>query len=467
MLKLHATFFSMLHRALDLLGFSSAWLSVYWIRFNTAFFSTEKGIPDFAEHLKYLLPVVSLSYISTFFVGFYQIRRMQNKGRDIIDIFKVSFIATLLTMAFFYYVRSDSPYSRVLVICFGGCVFGFTLITHLLLRTALRYIRSRGYNLRHYAIIGASAKGRKLLKDLRTLPWTGLKCAFFVDNNSDLIGTQIKGIKVVGPVELLPQMLSEDSVDEVYLAVSGNDAQRAYPVLEKLQLSGLRIRVVPDWGKLLSLSNFETIEVGSQVLFSASDSPLSGYNIAFKRFFDIIASAILIFATLIPMVVIAIAIKVSSRGTIFYKHKRVGLENKTFNILKFRTMKISGSDNPAWTVEKDDRRTRLGIFLRRTSLDELPQLFNVLKGDMSMVGPRPEQNYFVKEFSEEFRRYLLRHKVKTGLTGWAQVNGLRGNTSLRKRLAYDLYYVKNWSFMLDFWILLRTPLEVIRGKNAY
>ena len=169
------------------------------------------------------------------------------------------------------------------------------------------------------------------------------------------------------------------------------------------------------------------------------------------------------------MLIIALLIKLSSEGSVFYRQIRIGIDQKEFEMLKFRTMRNNAEEEsrPKWAKPNDGRCTSIGKWLRRTSLDELPQLLNVVRGQMSLVGPRPERPYFVKHFSEEYRRYMLRHKVKTGMTGWAQVNGFRGNTSARKRLVYDLYYVRNWSFAFDLWILLRTPWHVVEGKNAY
>ncbi len=466
MLKTYAAYISIIRSIMDILNFSASWLVVYWLRFYAPFVSSPTSIPKFSNHVKYLIPVVGLCYLAAILAGLYRVRRMVSSGRDLIDIVKASSIATLMVMAFFYYIQSASPYSRILIASFGLLLCLSTMLTHLLLRITLRFIRSKGYNIRHYAIIGTGVKAQRLFDDLCRMSWTGMKCIWFVDDDEKLIGTKIKGISVVGPVEKLPNLLSQREVDEVYLTKGGDDAQRAYSVLERLQLSGVKVRIVPDWGNLLSISKPEVLAIGSQVLFSASDSPLSGYNILIKQLFDIVASLILITLLALPMLIIAIAVKLTSKGPILYKQKRVGLDGREFNIFKFRSM-VDSANKPGWTISNDPRRTKIGAFIRTTSIDELPQLFNVLKGDMSLVGPRPEQSCFVEDFSGEFRRYMLRHHVKAGMTGWAQIHGLRGDTSLRKRLAYDLYYVKNWSFALDIFILLRTPFVVLKGENAY
>jgi exopolysaccharide biosynthesis polyprenyl glycosylphosphotransferase len=219
----------------------------------------------------------------------------------------------------------------------------------------------------------------------------------------------------------------------------------------------------------MSISDAEAVPIGSQLLFSSAESPLSGYNIVLKETFDRVMGLVFLIIFSIPMVIIGVLIKLSSKGPVFYKQVRVGMDQKEFEMLKFHTMRVDAEeeDGPQWAKPDDSRRTAIGAWLRRGSLDELPQLINVIKGEMSLVGPRPERPHFVKQFSEEYKKYMLRHKLKAGMTGWAQVNGFRGDTSLKKRLQYDLYYIKNWSFWLDLRILLSTPWRIIKSRNAY
>jgi putative colanic acid biosynthesis UDP-glucose lipid carrier transferase len=211
------------------------------------------------------------------------------------------------------------------------------------------------------------------------------------------------------------------------------------------------------------------VNIGSNILFSAADSPLDGANIILKEVFDRVVALILLVLFSVPMLLITILIKLSDKGPVFYRQKRIGMNQEEFEIVKFRTMKINADIEAGanWTSNNDSRRTAIGIWLRRFSLDELPQLVNVVKGQMSLVGPRPERPILIKRFSKEHKDYMLRHKVKAGMTGWAQVHDLRGDTSLRKRLLYDMYYVRNWSWMLDILILVQTPWHVIKGTNAH
>jgi Undecaprenyl-phosphate glucose phosphotransferase len=386
----------------------------------------------------------------------------------LINIFKASIFTGLFVLAFFYYLQSV-PYSRKLLSLFVIMIFAGLVLSHLLIMLVMRRLRAKEYNLRYYAVMGAGKKGQQLVHDLDQMGWLGLKCAFFVDNNPSLIGTELLGTPIYGPVEKITELVKTKTIDEIYLTLSGNEAQKAYPILKFLQSSGVTIRIIPDWGDLTSISGATAITIGSQILFSAADSPLNGANVLWKEIFDRAIALILLAIFAVPMVLTAILIKLTSKGPVFYKQTRIGMDQKEFKMFKFRTMITNAEKEgaPQWTTNNDSRRTLFGAWLRKTSLDEVPQLINVLKGQMSIVGPRPERPVFAKQFSEKYKRYMLRYKVKAGMTGWAQINGFRGDTSLRKRLLHDLYYVRNWSLGMDVWILLRTPWHIIKGENAY
>jgi exopolysaccharide biosynthesis polyprenyl glycosylphosphotransferase len=476
MLRTHAAFFSLLRSVVDIVIIGICWILVYFIRFYSGLFSVDRGIPGFDKHLVLTVPIIFICYIACLWSGIYKPQRVQHMFQLFSGTLKASILGGLFVFTFLYgtmgtrySVMGDAPYTRILSVLFIPTLFIGLSFSHLFTMSVLRGLRKKGYNLRHYAVIGAGQKGQQLVIDISKMGWLGLKCAFFVDDNINNNGTEILGCPVYSPVEKTIELVKEKRIDEVYLALSGSEAQRAYPVLESLQSAGVTVRIIPDWGNLLSISNPVAVSIGSQVLFSAGESPLSGYNIILKHIFDFIAAFVILAILFIPMLIIAMLIKLSSRGSIFYKQSRVGMDQREFKIYKFRTMKENAEEEngPQWSTKDDSRRTRIGVFLRKTSIDELPQLFNVLMGQMSLVGPRPERPNFVKEFSEEYKRYMLRHKVKSGMTGWAQINGFRGDTSLRKRLVYDLYYVRNWSFALDLWILIKTPRHVIKGENAH
>ena len=468
MLKRYATFVSLFRSASDICIIACIWLSGFYVRFYSGLFTTTKGIPDFKKHLILTLPVVFICYLGCLLTGLYKPKRVQNIFVQLVDIFKASVFSGLFVLAFFYYLQ-DIPYSRKLLVLFVIMLFVGLVFSHLFTIVVMWKLRAKGYNLRYYAVIGAGKRGQQLVCDIEQMGWLGLKCAFFVDNNPSCIGTELLGIPVYGPVEKLTELVKTKTIDEIYLALSGSQAQKAYTILETLQSAGTTIRIIPDWGNLVSTSSASVVTIGSQVLFSAADSPLNGANVVLKEILDRAISLILLTIFAVPMGLIVVLIKLTGKGPVFYKQTRVGMDRKEFKMLKFRTMTVDAEreNGPQWARHNDSRRTPIGAWLRRTSLDELPQLINVLKGQMSLVGPRPERPVFARQFSEEYRKYMLRHKVKAGITGWAQINGFRGDTSLRKRLLYDLYYVRNWSWRLDLWILLRTPWSIIKGENAY
>jgi Undecaprenyl-phosphate glucose phosphotransferase len=466
MLKRHAAFFCLLCSIIDIVLISGIWIFVYWVRFYSGLFSAPKGMPDFAKHLLLTLPVAGICYLSCAWTGLYKPKRVQTLFVQSMSILKASVLGGLLTLVLFYYIQNE-PYSRKLLPLFVGMLFVGLACSHLWSMTVLRYFRKKGYNLRYYAVIGAGKKGQQLVRDIEQAGWLGLRCAFFVDSNPDYVGSMVAGSPVRGTIEQLPELIKTEVIDEVYLTLEGGEAQKAYPILETLQCAGITVRIIPDWGNLISTSDATAVAIGSQVLFSASDSPLNGANIVIKELFDYCVSLLLLMLLAIPMAIIAVMIKLSSKGPVFYQQTRIGMDQKEFIMFKFRTMVAGSEHENHWTQQNDPRVTPIGAWLRRTSLDELPQLINVLKGQMSLIGPRPERPHFAKQFSEEYKRYMLRHKVKAGMTGWAQIHNFRGDTSLRKRLQYDLYYIRNWSLGLDLRILLLTPWHILRGKNAY
>lgn len=467
MLKRYAVFFSVFRSLIDIAVISGGWFAVYYLRFHSGFFASPKGIPDFTDHLKLAIPITCICLLGCLWAGFYKPKRIEHGFKQFGEVLRATILNGLLVFAVIYNIE-DNRYSRSLLIMFIVVIFIGFILSHVSTRAFLRILRRKGYNLRYYVVIGAGKKGQLLVRDVEKMTWLGLKCRFFIDDNPDRIGSEIMGIPVLGPIAKLPELMTARKVDEVYLALSGAEAQRVYSILESLQCAGTTIRIIPDWGNLISISSAIAIPIGTQVLFSAADSPLTGVNIVIKEVFDRTIAAALLLAMSIPMTIIALMVKLTSKGPIFYKQARIGIDQKQFSILKFRTMTVDADKNgPQWTVENDPRTTTIGRFLRATSIDELPQIINVLKGEMSLVGPRPEQPHFVKQFSEEYRKYMLRHKIKAGMTGWAQICGFRGDTSLKKRLQYDLYYIRNWSIGFDTRILLLTPWRIIKGENAY
>jgi FlaA1/EpsC-like NDP-sugar epimerase len=337
MLKRYAISVSFLRSISDICIIGWIWLCVFYVRFHSGIFITDKGIPDFEKHLILTLPIILICYLSCLFLGLYKPKRTQSLFVQLLDIFKTSIFSGLFILAFFYYLQ-DVPYSRKLLALFVIMLFAGLIFSHILSMVILRRLRKKGYNLRYYAIIGVSQKAQQIVRDIEQTGWLGLKCVYFVDNNPDLIGTELLGITVYGPVEKLTEFAETEKIDEVYLALSGQEAQKAYPVLKNLQSAGITIRIIPDWGNLTSTNNTTAITIGSNLIFSSADSPLDGANIVLKEIFDRLGALILLIILMFPMILIAILIKLTSRGPVFYKLLRLGLDKKIFMIFKFRTL---------------------------------------------------------------------------------------------------------------------------------
>jgi len=279
--------------------------------------------------------------------------------------------------------------------------------------------------------------------------------------------TTVRGAPVIGTTDDLEKVLRERPVDQVVLALPSEDMPLMKSLMERLALHTVDVKIVPDLFQYVTLyGGLE--EFGGLPIVSLQGGPLEGWNLVAKRAFDVLFSALALLILSPLMLITAVVVKLTSRGPVLYRQERMGMDGAVFPILKFRTMRVGSEQaGPRMATAGDDRRTPVGALLRRTSLDELPQLFNVLRGDMSLVGPRPERPVFIEEFKRQIPKYHLRHKVKSGITGWAQINGLRGQTSIQKRIEYDLYYIENWSLLLDLKILLRTALGGFLSRNAY
>jgi Undecaprenyl-phosphate glucose phosphotransferase len=309
-------------------------------------------------------------------------------------------------------------------------------------------------NQRQAAIVGAGRSGQRLLHALRRNAWTGLQVAYFIDDRDE--PAVLHGVRVMGPLANLQQLIEAQPVDAVFIALPADEANRLEDVLEQLDWSMADVRLVPDISPTYAMKP-SVSELDDVPILSLRQTPLYGWNALVKRGFDLAVGSLCLLLAAIPMLMIAILIKAHDGGPVFYRQRRMGLDGEAFELVKFRTMRPDAErDGPVWSQKLDARRTPIGGFLRRTSLDELPNLFNVLAGQMSLVGPRPERPEFIAEFKREIPQYMLRHKMKAGMTGFAQIRGLRGETSLRKRIQHDVHYIRNWSLFLDIRILLQT-----------
>ncbi len=400
-------------------------------------------------------------------LGLYRPRRISSRVAEAMDIVKATSIATLILISLTFFV-ARSEFSRVIFLYFWIISIIALCLIRILFREFLRLIRKRGYNLRYALIVGTGKLGQDITDKIQEHPELGLKISGFLSEDASQVGNTVDGYQVLNTYENIRDVIISNQIDMVLITLPLNAHEKLKSILDNIADEMVSIMIIPDLFEFISLrggvGEFEGIPI-----ISLRDSPLYGWNRVIKKSTDILLSLFIILITSPLMLVISILIKIMSPGPILYKQDRMGLDGKIFKMLKYRTMGTQAEEKtgPTWATENDQRRTLVGAFLRKTSLDELPQFFNVLKGDMSIVGPRPERPHFIQQFRSKIPKYMLRHKMKAGITGWAQVNGWRGNTSLEKRIEYDLYYIENWKLMFDFEIMWLTFWRGFISKNAY
>ena len=342
------------------------------------------------------------------------------------------------------------------------------VVSHLLVYTVLRKIRALGFNVRQVLIAGTGNLALSVAEKISLHPEYGFNVIGFLTAHTEEINSKLGGVRVLGSLNEISAAIHKYRIDQLFIALPLKAHDEMEALLDSLNEETVDIKIVPDFIKFMNLqSGVEDLD--GLPIVGLSESPLYGWNTVVKRMSDIIFSSIFIIVSSPLLILLAILIKFESAGPIIYRQERVGLDGNIFEMFKFRSMQVGAEDEtgPIWASKGDDRRTRLGSFLRKTSIDELPQLFNVLMGDMSLVGPRPEREVFVEEFKKSIPKYMLRLKMKAGLTGWAQVNGWRGNTSLDKRIEFDLYYIKHWSLLLDLKIIFMTLWKGFINPHAY
>ena len=451
----------------DSLVILASWIAAFYVRFHSGWVPLTQGIPPFEQYQVLLIPVWLLFLFNFKMVGLYQPLRGKSLWVDYYNIIKANTISVLILSALLFFYREES-YSRIVVGIFWMMVTFLLVVSHMIVRNFLSMLRRRGKNLRYVLIAGAGDLGREVAERIDLHPEMGFKIVGFLSTHSNKVGRRIGGYPVLGVLDDVSKCIKNHGVDKLFITLPMNSQDHFERVLFNLGKESVDIKVVPDLMQYMSLSggvdNFDGLPV-----INLSESPLYGWNLVFKRATDIVISLSAIILTSPLMILIALLIKLESRGPVFFVQERVGLDRKVFKMYKFRSMKMGAEaqTGPVWTRENDARRTRSGVLLRNTSLDELPQFFNVFTGDMSLVGPRPERPMFVEDFKKSVPHYMLRLKMKAGITGWAQVNGWRGNTSLEKRIEHDLYYIKNWSWFFDIKILIQTLWNGLINRHAY
>ena len=467
------------HVALDFLLGMAAFALAYAIRFEPGLMPTPKGQPPFEQYLL-LMPFIGILVPIAFQLqGAYRVRRSRTRVDDFFTVFVGTIFAVVLgllgTLYFqVYYASSQArvvgsyEVSRLVWAFFVILNIGLTYASRDLIRTIMERRFRAGVGLRRVLIAGSGDLARHVTDKLLQHAEFGYQILGFVDDDIGDNYFGYRGVPLLGTMADAEEIIRRERIDQLFVALPLDQHVKMLNLVEVANRECLEIKVVPDFLQFVTL-RAKLEDLDGIPLINVNDVPLHGFNGVVKRVVDVALSAVGLVALALPFTIIAAAIRLNSPGSVFYRQERMGLDRRAFNVLKFRSM-FEGAERdtgPVWTRENDPRRTAVGRFLRRFSLDELPQLWNVLRGEMSLVGPRPERPFFVEQFKDRVPQYMLRHKVKSGMTGWAQVNGWRGNTSIEKRIEYDLYYIENWSVRLDFKIMWLTVLWLSFQKHAY
>lgn len=448
--------------AADVAITAGAWIGAYWVRFS--YWDSPKGVPEVSEMLRPLGGVVLLAAVAYRVCGLYEIHRLRQLPREFGRVVQASGLLFLLVITLTFY-RREAYESRLGLGLFWALDTLGLIGGRRVLWALLKWARRRGLNYGRALIIGSGRTARQVAETLEKNSWTGLEVVGFVDDPD--LAAPTPG-PLLGSLAKLPQIIAEQNIDHVFIALPLKQYGRLLEIYRLLGDVLVEVQLVPALPSLAGM-RLNMLEMDGTVFVGCRQSPHYGVARLAKRVVDLVVGslALIIFAPI--MGILAILIKLSSPGPVLYRQVRVGLGGRPFTMLKFRTMRQDAEalTGPIWARPNDDRCTPIGRFMRRWSLDELPQLFNVLAGQMSLVGPRPERSFFVEQFRRQLPGYYQRHQVKAGMTGWAQVHGWRGRTSLRRRIQCDLYYITHWSLWLDLKILAMTLWRGFRHKNAY
>jgi len=443
-----------------------AWIGAWWVCFQSRWLSGVGPETDLASHASLLLAIVPLCILLFRGRGLYQPLRTGSLLHEAGGVIQATAMAVVLLVALTFLAGSPLQ-SRAVVAVFSVVaplgVIGFRAAG----RLGLRSFRRRGFNLRHVLVVGAGRLAEEIIERIHSHPEAGLRVLGVVADIGRGGRTTVAGIPILGGISQLKEALhAGDRVDQVIIALPQSEGHSLEKVLADLDDEIASVKLVPDLLRVMTLrSSVESLD--GLPIIGLRESPMVGWAAVKKRVFDLAVCTLLAAPALLVAGLIAVAVGLAGGRPIFFSQDRTGLDGKVFRIFKFRSMRRNAERDtgPTWTGEGDPRRTRIGAWLRRTNLDELPQFWNVIRGEMSVVGPRPERPVFIEEFRREIPGYMLRHKTKAGLTGWAQVHGWRGDTSLHERVEHDLYYIQNWSIGLDIRIILMTLFR--GGRNAH
>ncbi len=466
MIKDNQKYFTRLQVVLDAGVIIFSYL-VAWYIMMASISNREVGVLPPEIYMLVLLVLVPFFLLMYYACNLYTPMRMQGRRLEGSNILKANIIGGLSAMAVLYLIHQMDA-SRMLLVVFLVLNVTLTVIERNIVRIVLMNARRIGMNQKHIILVGYSRAAEEYIDRIVQNPQWGYRVMGILDDNV-APGTLYKNVEVLGFIESLSYILEGNRPDEIAITLGLQEYDKLERIVAMCEKSGVHTKFIPDYGNIIPTKPYTEDILGLPVI-NIRHVPLSNtFNMMVKRVMDIVGATLAIILFSPVMLFAAVLIKLTSKGPLIFRQERVGLHNKPFQMYKFRSMEVQTrrSERSGWTVRNDPRVTPVGKFIRSTSIDELPQLFNVLKGDMSLVGPRPERPQFVEKFREEIPRYMVKHQVRPGMTGWAQVNGYRGNTSIRKRIDHDLYYIENWTVGLDIKILILTVFKGFINKNAY
>ena len=452
---------------LDIFVILLSLLLAYYVRFKTTIFGPLGGSLPFFDYFIFTIFAIIPTYLLLYyFFGLYKPFRNKSSilsGAD--DIIKSDIMAFIILVAILFVINQPN-FSRIMLFLLSLFGMIFAIIERSLVVLVLRFMRVNNHNLKHMLIIGDNELAFTFAKKIKSRTYLGYNTAGFLGRKEHL-GKTFEGIRFIGTFKDLPDVLKTHKFDRVVIAIPLKYYYHLNEIVDACEEEGIKAEIIPDYYKYLPAK--PSVDMLDDLpIINIRYVPLDDAFNKFKKIIeDYFVAIVAIIITSPIMLITAIAIKIESPGPIIFKQERIGYNGKPFMMYKFRSMRVQdeNEEKSQWTTEDDPRKTRVGSFIRRMSIDELPQFFNVLKREMSVVGPRPERPYFVEKFKKEIPKYMVKHQVRPGLTGLAQVNGYRGNTSIKKRIEYDIRYVENWSLALDIQIMFRTVFR--RGKNAY
>lgn len=468
MIRRNQRFLTQLYMVADFIIIQAAFLLAWWLKFKSDWMPYESHMP--AESYAYWSLIYGgIAVLLGILLTLYMPKRKKRFADEFLKIFQVHIMGIFILLGLMYFVR-EIDISRQYLSIYIGIIMLSTMLYRYVLKKMLKSFREKGLNRQFVLILGAGTLGRRIYDNLANYPELGYEIIGFLDDYQVWDTLESRRYKpILGKLDELPKMLETMLIDEVVLALP-LDAHHKFPaIIASCERAGVRTLIIPDFFDYLPARPYFDNFAGMPMI-NVRDIPLDmTANRLAKRLFDIVFSLFAIVVMSPVMLIVTLGVRMTSPGPIIFRQERVGLNRRTFTMYKFRSMKMQrdGEEDTGWSTEHDPRRTRFGTFIRKTSLDELPQFFNVLMGHMSVVGPRPERPYYVEQFKEEVPKYMVKHHVRPGITGWAQSNGLRGDTSIEDRIKHDIFYIENWSLLFDIRIIFKTIRNGFVNKNAY